>query len=275
MGMSEQEEVPRLRVQVTEKLMQVFKVRGRLTIGRAPENDIQLLHLGVSRRHAEVSYEDGRLMVRDLGSRNGTFVNGDRITERELAPEDEIAIGQARLTIPKASPPPEVVLDLRKADLSDPVPAEVGLKSHILVIAPTTREGVEAANAIAERFVESCPLDEVPMQSLVYALKEATSNAERHGNKHQADKLIRLTLFRDNEEIVIAVEDEGPGFDFVRQLEKSSKGDAVEAARETYRQGKIGGLGIRLILKCVDRIEYQKEGSKLVLIKYVRPEAHH
>ncbi len=65
-----------------------------VTIGRAPDNKVILSsEIGASRHHAEITEDDGKWMVRDLGSTNGTFVNGVRIEwPRILRPGDEIKI---------------------------------------------------------------------------------------------------------------------------------------------------------------------------------------
>jgi transcriptional regulator with GAF, ATPase, and Fis domain len=68
----------------------------RLVIGRE-DADITLPVGAVSRVHAEVKYEDGRWVLRDLGSRNGTLVDGTRIRAVALEPAAEIRIGDAIL----------------------------------------------------------------------------------------------------------------------------------------------------------------------------------
>ena len=50
-----------------------------LLLGRGPVCDITLTDATVSRRHAALSYRDGHWVVADLGSRNGTWVNGTRV----------------------------------------------------------------------------------------------------------------------------------------------------------------------------------------------------
>jgi hypothetical protein len=63
----------------------------RITIGRGPNNDIQLAtDTSVSRHHAQISYENTRYVIVDLESSNGTSVNGIRITRTYLRPNDEI-----------------------------------------------------------------------------------------------------------------------------------------------------------------------------------------
>ncbi|OYV85724.1 MAG: histidine kinase [Planctomycetia bacterium 21-64-5] len=64
-----------------------------LTIGREAANGIQLHDTEVSRRHAEVRRTGGTFTLTDLASSNGTFVNGQPITVRELANGDEVQVG--------------------------------------------------------------------------------------------------------------------------------------------------------------------------------------
>jgi ABC transport system ATP-binding/permease protein len=68
-----------------------------MRIGRRPDNDIIVADLGVSKHHAELrASAAGAYQIIDLGSHNGTFVNGTRISQAEpteLAENDIIAIG--------------------------------------------------------------------------------------------------------------------------------------------------------------------------------------
>lgn len=64
------------------------------TIGRAEENSLSIKDQLVSRRHAElIRLPDGGLLFRDLRSRSGSFINGERVIERRLAEGDEIILG--------------------------------------------------------------------------------------------------------------------------------------------------------------------------------------
>lgn len=74
--------------------------RGRLTVGRDPACDLVLSDATVSRLHAELCWHDGAWVLADLGSRNGTRVNGWRLTEPEaVAPGDQVAFGRASFRI--------------------------------------------------------------------------------------------------------------------------------------------------------------------------------
>jgi pSer/pThr/pTyr-binding forkhead associated (FHA) protein len=62
-------------------------------VGRARDTTIPLPHPLVSRRHCELFERDGRLIVRDLGSTNGTFVGSERISESDLEHGQLLTIG--------------------------------------------------------------------------------------------------------------------------------------------------------------------------------------
>jgi hypothetical protein len=63
------------------------------TIGRKAENDLQLLSDSISRQHAEIVYEDDAYYLVDIGSKRGTFVNGQRVERCALEHLDRIRIG--------------------------------------------------------------------------------------------------------------------------------------------------------------------------------------
>ena len=67
-----------------------------MRIGRAPDNDLVVADLGVTRRHAELRKSaSGRYQIIDLGSHNGTYVNGARVERAELSDDDIVSIGHA------------------------------------------------------------------------------------------------------------------------------------------------------------------------------------
>jgi ABC-type multidrug transport system ATPase subunit len=67
-----------------------------VTIGRRPDNDVVVTDLGVSKQHAELRMsQTGRYQIIDLGSHNGTYVNGARVNQAELTEDDIVSIGRA------------------------------------------------------------------------------------------------------------------------------------------------------------------------------------
>ena len=70
-----------------------------IAIGRSKENNIVLKNIKASRRHARIERIGATYQITDLGSGNGTKVNGKKIDFQALNKGDEIAIGDARLTL--------------------------------------------------------------------------------------------------------------------------------------------------------------------------------
>jgi hypothetical protein len=97
---------PDVTIEVREPNLPARKVPASgapITIGRSPECELVLRDSRASRRHARLAARDGVLVLTDLGSTNGTRVNGHRITEVVLGAGDRIAIGETVMLIEPAS----------------------------------------------------------------------------------------------------------------------------------------------------------------------------
>src|SRR5690349_24845555 len=80
---------------------QVFELRpgSSLTVGRALTSDVPLLDPTVSRRHASLVADDSGIELNDLGSSNGTFVNGERVEKARLTPGDVLTFGKLSFNV--------------------------------------------------------------------------------------------------------------------------------------------------------------------------------
>jgi len=86
-------------------------LKRKLLVGRRDSCDIALRFQNVSSRHCELEFVDGYWLVRDLGSSNGTKVNGVRVRSKWVLPGDELSVAKHRYRIdynvsPEAPPPP-------------------------------------------------------------------------------------------------------------------------------------------------------------------------
>jgi pSer/pThr/pTyr-binding forkhead associated (FHA) protein len=78
---------------------------GENTIGRGPDADVRFDATGVSRRHARILVDGDHVVVEDVGSKNGTFVAGERITApRRLLADDELGVGSVRARLTSVPP---------------------------------------------------------------------------------------------------------------------------------------------------------------------------
>jgi len=121
-----------------------LRVGASLVVGRALTSDIPVFDPTISRRHAEVSFDDAGVSVRDLGSSNGTFVNGVKVTQIHLNPGDVISFGKVsfRLTERAATPTPAVGRGsgTRRGSTGPPSPG-ADVTGPILDNAVTSHEG--------------------------------------------------------------------------------------------------------------------------------------
>ncbi len=79
-------------------LREISLTQGLVTIGRLPDNMIQIDNLAVSGHHAKIYWESDKYVVEDNNSLNGTFLNNRRITKSELKDGDAILIGKHTLS---------------------------------------------------------------------------------------------------------------------------------------------------------------------------------
>ena len=99
----------------------------RTTVGRVEDNSFQIAEPSVSSRHCEILLQGGDIVIKDLNSTNGTFINGEKISEGVLKPGQTLRLGnvELKLDVPgapsaPASPPPATAASGTSAA---PVPA--------------------------------------------------------------------------------------------------------------------------------------------------------
>lgn len=77
--------------------------KGKITIGRGAECDVTIDNAAVSRSHASIEYKDGEYYVSDLGSSNGTFLNGNQLEAPSIIkPGDNIGVAKFNLSFQDA-----------------------------------------------------------------------------------------------------------------------------------------------------------------------------
>ncbi len=127
--------------------------RNKLLIGRAEECDVRPLSEEVSRRHCAVTVGPADVWVEDLGSRNGTFVNGTKIeakTRTKVSDGDLIRVGslELRVSCQAATPPKDAGDDVSRWLLADD--GQAGTSDTTRSIATTTPVEAEPAAAAGE-----------------------------------------------------------------------------------------------------------------------------
>ena len=114
---------------------------GRVRLGRAPRNDVLLNDPEVSKFHAEIAVDENGIVLRDLGSSNGTFVNGAPVQEQALQPGDTLEIGTCRFRLEKG------VADRRRSSVTIVAPGPI---ERTQVLAASQIETLRPANEIQD-----------------------------------------------------------------------------------------------------------------------------
>lgn len=133
-------------------------VGSSVRVGRSPDCELVLDNLGVSRHHASLLREGDGWVVEDLGSANGTFVNGARVGGRApLRPGDVIGVGKLSLVVryagagdgaaPRARPAPGAHLLVRRGEPA----GVVGLDRDVLEVGAHRACGLRLLGALAPR----------------------------------------------------------------------------------------------------------------------------
>jgi hypothetical protein len=89
--------------------------------GRSPGNDFVIEHATVSSKHCEIALGDGEVTIRDCGSTNGTFINGEPVMEARLAPGQVLRLGDVDFLVEST----DVTIAIPKFEVSRPAPPVV------------------------------------------------------------------------------------------------------------------------------------------------------
>jgi hypothetical protein len=112
--------------------------RSSMTLGRGADSDLMLANPRVSRCHACLTWDGERFLVQDLGSKNGTRINGTPVaTPTPIADGDTLELADSRLQFQTSAPTVTVVLEPRAAAISlDPSRHEVRVRGEPVSLTP-------------------------------------------------------------------------------------------------------------------------------------------
>jgi pSer/pThr/pTyr-binding forkhead associated (FHA) protein len=145
MAPQEESEMAKLSLMFERTLVKEVPVGNRpVGIGRSPDNDLPIDNLAISNYHARVFFEAGRLVVEDLDSLNGTFVNDLRVERATLHDGDSIHIGKHHIKVDATGNAPMPVDAGRK-------PSAPRINETMVLDTKERREMLQQAAAMGER----------------------------------------------------------------------------------------------------------------------------
>ncbi len=265
--------MPKLTLKFEDRVIKEVAVGTQaVIIGRSPDTDIQIDNLAVSTNHAKVFVEEGRLVVEDMNSLNGTFVNNQRVQRTILKTGDSILIGKHHLVVDDSwdaggAPVPEVkkviapkvqetmVLDSKKRmEMLQQAAAQAGVKIPGQPAAPAAASsGAPAATGPAAATVPAAPPARARVASLIVM----------GGSTDQREYLLsgKLTIIGKSEMATVKI----TGFNWFKpkmaaQINKRDDGYYVARADKTPT---VNGLPIQAATKLNDGDMIEVAGLKL------------
>ncbi|MBI4566614.1 MAG: ATP-binding protein [Planctomycetes bacterium] len=135
---------------------------------------------------------------------------------------------------------------------------------------PSSEAAVDQVVEQIQRLLEQSGMEDKRQVALVAALREAAVNAAQHGNRFDPRKAIDIQYLLDADKLTLNLTDQGDGFDHEAYVRRGRTHDAATAARERHAEGRLGGLGVMLMLRCCDDVKFNSKGNQVTLVKYLK-----
>jgi adenylate cyclase len=246
-----------------------------LVVGRAVNSDIPIYDPTISRQHAQLSAEDGGVRVKDLGSSNGTFLNGSRVSDTLAAPNDVLTFGKVAFYVrevakpaaqPKeagggfAAPKPAgatIVRQLPVGDVSAAMKSPLKRLSSAAAIAPAEAAAPERTAARSAKKLE--------------LLLEISKQLSR---QMEVDKLLESVVdftfqVMDVDRCSILLCEAGSG-DLVPRISKSRLGEGSASARHVPQSIARKAVSERVAILTDNAAEDERFKGKSILMQSVR-----
>jgi len=139
--------MPKLTLKFDQAILGEVPVgSNEVSIGRSPDNAMVIDNPAVSHYHARVFNEEGRMMLEDFGSMNGTFVNGQRVKMVMLRPGDTVTVGKHTIIVSESRD----MDGFAAAGNSAPKPAAPKINETVMLDTKERREFLQKVAAVGE-----------------------------------------------------------------------------------------------------------------------------
>ncbi len=199
-----------------------------LTVGRAVTSDVPIYDPTVSRRHAEVTLTNGGVRVRDLGSSNGTFVNGSRVSETTVADGDIVTFGKVAFKVVEVTAPRPTRQD--DAGFTPKPPPDATIVRQVAVSAGGELDQLDQSVAPppsgSQLRVEGESVDERQARKLSLLLDISKELSKQQDVNKLLEKVVDITFQVMNVDRVSILMLEGEAQELVPRVSKNRLGDA-------------------------------------------------
>lgn len=240
-----------------------------LTVGRAATSDAPVYDPTVSRQHAELTLEDGGVRVRDLGSSNGTFVNGTRISESRAQNGDIVTFGKVAFKVIEVAPPkprsePEAGAFTAKPTPEATIVRQVAVKDPALEIEEKVSGRPSGASQLK---VEGESVDERQAHKLSLLLDISKELSKQQDVDRLLEKVVDITFQVMNVDRVSILMVEGE--ELVPRISKNRLGEAG-GSRHVPQSIARRAVGERLAILTDNAAADERFKGKSIVMQSVR-----
>src|SRR5882762_5382309 len=248
----------------------------KLVVGRAVTSDVPIYDPTISRRHAEIVLTDSGVHVTDLGSSNGTFLNGAKITEAEAGANDVVTFGKVAFRVKEVTVPvlrPQVVPT--PADFASPKPGvKGGVVGGTIVRQLPVSGGVPAIvvdepQGSSHLKVRAQTQEERREKKLSLLLEVSKELSKQQELDRLLDKVVDFTFQIMNVDRVSILLLDGKSNELVPRISKSRTGDA-SAAKHVPQSIARKAVEERVAILSDNAAADERFKGKSILIQSVR-----
>jgi len=248
----------------------------KLVVGRAVTSDVPIYDPTISRRHAEIVLTESGVRVTDLGSSNGTFLNGAKITEAEAGANDVVTFGKVAFRVKEVTVPvprPQVVPS--PADFPSPKPStKGGVAGGTIVRQLPVSGGVPAIvmdepQGSSHLKVRAQTQEERREKKLSLLLEVSKELSKQQELDRLLDKVVDFTFQIMNVDRVSILLLDGKSDELIPRISKSRSGDA-SAAKHVPQSIARKAVEERVAILSDNAAADERFKGKSILIQSVR-----
>ncbi len=247
----------------------------KLVVGRAVTSDVPIYDPTISRRHAEVVLTESGVRVTDLGSSNGTFLNGAKITEAEAGANDVVTFGKVAFRVKEVTAPmprPQVVAP---PDFRSPKPGAKGGAGGGTIVRQLPVSGgvpaivIDQPQGSSHLKVHAQTQEERREKKLSLLLEVSKELSKQQELDRLLDKVVDFTFQIMNVDRVSILLLDGKSDELIPRISKSRTGDA-SAAKHVPQSIARKAVEERVAILSDNAAADERFKGKSILIQSVR-----
>ena len=247
----------------------------KLVVGRAVTSDVPIYDPTISRRHAEVVLTESGVLVTDLGSSNGTFLNGAKITEAEAGANDVVTFGKVAFRVKEVTAPlprPQVVAP---PDFASPKPGSKGGVAGGTIVRQLPVSGgvpaivIDQPEGSSHLKVRGQSQEERREKKLSLLLEVSKELSKQQELDRLLDKVVDFTFQIMNVDRVSILLLDGKSDELIPRISKSRTGDA-SAAKHVPQSIARKAVEERVAILSDNAAADERFKGKSILIQSVR-----